>query len=77
MDEHLFSKHLFVIKKNTDIKNSIITVIQEKTGVLLHKEEISILKKTISITTTTTKRSILLRNKIDLICLELGYFYKK
>lgn len=76
MDQGLFTKHLQTITVRNDIKQRILDLITEKTGVSLNEKEIEISKKRVLITTSSVKRATLLKKKIQEILIEAGYTLK-
>lgn len=73
MDEGLFRRHILQIQKVQDTKEEVCAYIQEKTGVEITKEEVSITQKKVTIQTSSVKRSILLQKKLKEILQEKGY----
>lgn len=76
MDQGLFKKYTIQIKKNIDIKEEICSLILEKTNIPIQIQEITILKKIITIHTTSTKRSLLIQKKVSELLQEKGYTVK-
>lgn len=73
MDQGLFTKHIKAIKERTSIKETIITSILERTGIALEESEITILKKTVSLSTSSVKKMALLRKNSKDVLNDLGY----
>ncbi len=73
MDSGLFSKHLFQIKKVHDIKEEVLVLVQERTGIVLQVEEIVVNNKRITIQASSVKRMMLLQKNIKAVLQEKGY----
>lgn len=74
MDGNLFARRLKVLQHKKNEKQELIDYIQEKTGILLISEEISITTKKITITTSSVKKVMLKKNAIHSLLQEKGYF---
>lgn len=75
MDQGLFTKHIRNVQERDSQKQKIITLLFEKTGVTLTESELVLSKKTISITTSSVKRSVLLKNDIHTILQSNGFTF--
>lgn len=75
MDEKLFRKHILQIQKINDGKDELCEYIKESTGIELLREEIVVVKKTVTIQTSSAKKSILIQKKIKNILQEKGYTF--
>jgi hypothetical protein len=73
MDPNLFAKHIHNLKKHKDAVSDVLSHIHTRTGVSLEKEECSISSKKVLLTTTSAKRSILIRKRIHEVLQEIGY----
>lgn len=76
MDESLFIKHALQIRKQKNSKDEIITYIKEKTGIELHEEMFSILKKQVTFSTSSVTKQRLFQKNIIKILEEKGYTSK-
>lgn len=76
MDESLFKKHLYTIKKNKDSKEELRTLIQEKLGISLDDEELNISKKVVIFNVSSVKKMFLLKNDIKSFLKEKGFISK-
>jgi hypothetical protein len=73
MDQGLFTKHIRHIHERTSAKQTIINSLIEKTGILLEESEITLKKKTISLTTSSVKKTALIQKGGKDLLLSLGY----
>lgn len=64
MDQGLFTKHIKNILERDASKQKVITLLLEKTGIELDESEITLSKKDISLSTSSVKKSILLKKGI-------------
>lgn len=75
MDQGLFTKHLKNILERDIAKQKIITLLFEKTGVQLEESELSLSKKNISLSTSSVKRSILLKKGMKELLQDNGFTF--
>lgn len=73
MDEGLFAKHLKRLNERSTIKQSILQLVKELTGVQLQEEELELQGKKLRILTSSTKRAVLIQRKLKESLLEKGY----
>ncbi len=73
MDGNLFKKYELRIQKNKTEKEELLRYIQEKTNVVLQEGEVTIDNKKIKIQTSSTKKTFLQKNNIELFLKEKGY----
>lgn len=73
MDIKLFSKHLQVIKKRNIEKQNVISCVESATGIILEESEITLSKKTVTISTTSVKKSSLVRKNYKEVLIKNGY----
>lgn len=73
MDQGLFTKHIKNILERDASKQKIISLLLEKTGIELDDSEITLSKKDISISTSSVKKSILLRKGVKEILQSNGF----
>ena len=73
MDLGLFKKYSAQIEKQSASKQELLTYIFEKTGISLSSEEILIVKKKITLQTSSVKKSKLLQKSLTSFLQEKGY----
>jgi hypothetical protein len=76
MDLSLFGKHIKALASQKKNKESVITLIKEKSGILLEESEIQISKKEVIITVSSVKRSLLLQKGVKKILEENSFTLK-
>jgi hypothetical protein len=76
MEESLFKKHIQAVQERSTTKEKIITIILEKTGIQIQQEELSLLKKQITLSTSSVKKTKLFQRGIKEIVESLGYTLK-
>lgn len=73
MDQGLFIKHLKAVQERGSIKESLVQSIFEETGVQIDLSEVTILKKAISITTSSVKRMQLTKKGVKALLESKGF----
>lgn len=73
MNEGLFKKHIQQILLRTNIKQQIILSLKEKTGIEIDEEEITLSNKKITLSTSSVKKTVLLKKGIKEVLQTLGY----
>jgi hypothetical protein len=73
MDQGLFAKHIRNIQERTNTKQIIIDILTEKTGVTLEESEITLKKKTVTLTTSSVKKAALIQKGGKEVLLSQGY----
>lgn len=73
MDEGLFKRHVEKFAKREQEKQSIISVVLEKTGIEFSSSEFSIDKKTIVLHVSSTKKAVFIQRGGKDILTEIGY----
>ena len=76
MDESFFVKYAIQIKKQKNSKEEVISYIQEKTGILLEEEMVTISKKNITFQFSSVIKQKLFQKNIIQILQEKGYTSK-
>lgn len=73
MDGNLFTRHLKVLQYKKNEKQELINYLQEKTGILLTNEEITINTKKIIIVTSSVKKLMLQKHNSKSLLQDKGY----
>jgi hypothetical protein len=73
MNEGLFKKHIRQILSHVDAKEKIILAIFEKTGIQIEGSEITLSKKTVTLSMSSVKKSAFLQAGGKDIVSALGY----
>ena len=73
MDEGLFQKHLRIVAKHSLQKQTVISLLQEKTGITLDDDEFLLEGKKLTLFTSSAKKNILLQKGMKDILSSEGY----
>lgn len=73
MDQGLFTKHIKNILERDALKQKVMLLLLETTGIELDDSEITLSKKNVSISTSSVKRSILLKKGLKDILQSNGF----
>lgn len=73
MDQGLFAKYIHSILVHTNTKQKIATFLLEKTGVVVEESEITIIKKNITLSISSVKKTILIQKRSKDILQTIGY----
>lgn len=76
MDESLFRKHLVKIKQHKNNKEEVLMMIKESVGIELDESMITISKKEITFSVSSTIKQLLYQKNVIPILKEKGYSIK-
>ncbi len=73
MDRGLFAKHIHTVLARNSKKQEIILLLLEKTGIEIKEEELTLSKKKVSLSTSSVKKTALIKKGTEVLLQSLGY----